>query len=78
MTTPTAAQNAKYKIAAQLGLLEGIKAGLLDGTASAASVAAVAALTTIATADATDPATTMALTNINKAKINAIIAALKA
>ena len=47
----------------------------------AGSVAAktqIAALTTIATADATDPATTMALTNINKAKINAIIAALKA
>ena len=39
--------------------------------------ATVAALTPIATADATDPATTMALANINKAKINAIIAALK-
>lgn len=38
----------------------------------------VAALTAIATADATDPATTMALANINKAKINSIIAALKA
>lgn len=38
----------------------------------------VAALTVISTADATDPATTMALANINKAKINAIIAALKA
>ncbi|MNC52685.1 hypothetical protein D3C75_1020450 [compost metagenome] len=39
--------------------------------------ATVAALTPIATADAIDPATTMALANINKAKINAIIAALK-
>lgn len=38
----------------------------------------VAALTAITTPDATDPATTMALANINKAKINAIIAALKA
>lgn len=39
---------------------------------------AVVALTPIATADATDPATTMALANINKAKINAVIAALQA
>ena len=46
--------------------------------AGVASKAQIAALTTIATADATDPATTMALANINKAKINAIIAALKA
>lgn len=38
----------------------------------------VTALTAIGTADATDPATTMALANINKAKINQIIAALKA
>lgn len=43
-----------------------------------ATKAAIAALTTIATADAVDPATTMALSNINKAKINQIIAALKA
>lgn len=39
--------------------------------------AAVVALTPIATPDATDPATTQALANANKAKINAIIAALK-
>ncbi|CDP50699.1 hypothetical protein [Devosia sp. DBB001] len=38
----------------------------------------VAALTAIATVDATDPATTMALANECKAKINAVIAALKA
>lgn len=37
----------------------------------------VAALTPIALADATDPATTMAMANANKAKINQIIAALK-
>ncbi|MDX9668771.1 hypothetical protein [Pseudomonas sp. P8_250] len=39
--------------------------------------ATVAALTPIALADATDPATTMAMANANKAKINQIIAALK-
>lgn len=38
----------------------------------------VAALTPVATADATDPATVITLANANKAKINAIIAALKA
>lgn len=37
----------------------------------------VAALTPIALADATDAATTMAMANATKAKINAIIAALK-
>jgi len=48
----------------------------IDG--AVASKAQVSALTAIATADATDPATTMALANECKAKINAIIAALKA
>ena len=43
-----------------------------------AGKAQVVALSAIATADATDPATTMALVNECKAKINAIIAALKA
>lgn len=38
----------------------------------------IAALTAIATADASDPTTTQALANECKAKINAIIAALKA
>lgn len=55
--------------------------GLYDWLAGGGAVkekTAVVALTAIATADATDPATTMALANINKAKINAIIAALKA
>lgn len=46
--------------------------------ASIAAKTQIAALTAIGTADAIDPATTMALANINKAKINAIIAALKA
>lgn len=40
--------------------------------------AAIAALTPVSTADATDLPTAIALTNANKAKINAIIAALKA
>lgn len=69
----TVAQN--YNLAAQLGLLEGIKAGLLQD--SAANQAAIAALTTIATANATDEATAITLVNECKAKINAIIAALK-
>lgn len=38
----------------------------------------VAALTAIATPDATDPASVITLANANKAKINQIIAALKA
>lgn len=48
----------------------------IDG--ALADKAQVAALTAIATADASDPATTQALVNECKAKINAIIAALKA
>lgn len=46
--------------------------------AAGATSSEVAALTPVATADATDPATTQALANANKAKINAIIAALQA
>ncbi len=38
----------------------------------------IAALTTITTIDAIDPATTMAMANECKAKVNAIIAALQA
>jgi hypothetical protein len=74
----TAAQNAKYKLVAQLGLQEAIKAGLLDGTQSAAATAAIAALTSVTTANATDLPTAQALANANKVAINAIIAALKA
>lgn len=66
---------AQYKLAAQLGLLEGIKAGLLQDTA--ASKAAITALATVTTANATDLATAVALANANKVAINAIIAALK-
>lgn len=69
----------KLALISQLGLIEGIKAGAFDIAATdVPTKTQVAALTAIATADATDPATTMALANINKAKINAIIAALKA
>lgn len=45
---------------------------------SIATKTQIAALTPVATADATDPATVITLANANKAKINAIIAALKA
>lgn len=64
---------AQYKQVAQLGLLESIKAGLLQPT----SLAAITALTPVATANATDLATAIALANANKTAINAIIAALK-
>jgi hypothetical protein len=57
------------------------KAGWIQAVRQLAALipdpATVAALTPIALADATDPATTMALANANKAKINQIIAALK-
>ena len=39
--------------------------------------AVVAAVANIATADASDPATTQALANANKAKINALLAAMR-
>lgn len=51
-------------------------AAQIDG--AVAAKAAIAALTPVATADATDLATAIALANANKAKINQIIAALKA
>lgn len=66
----------KYALVAQLGLLEGIKAGLLDD--GVALKPQVAALTPVSTANGSDPATTQALANANKVAINAIIAALKA
>lgn len=43
-----------------------------------ATKAQIAALTPVATPDATDATTVITLANANKAKINAIIAALKA
>lgn len=48
----------------------------IDGAIAAKT--AIAALTPVATADATDPASVIVLANANKAKINQIIAALKA
>jgi hypothetical protein len=63
------------KAVSALGFYESVVLGYFD---SVAAKSQIAALTTITTADATDPATTQALVNINKAKINAIIAALKA
>lgn len=68
---------------AALGFFEAAATGTLDnmlkdGATAVATKAQVAALTAIATADATDLTTTTALANECKAKINAIIAALKA
>lgn len=51
-------------------------ASQVDGAVAAKSQ--IAALTAVTTADATDLASAEALANANKAKINAIIAALKA
>lgn len=65
----------QYALVAQLGLLEGIKAGAFI---DAGSAAAIAALTPVSTANATDLPTAQALANANKVAINAIIAALKA
>lgn len=66
----------QYNLIAQLGLVEGIKAGAFQD--SAANAAAITALTPVATANATDLPTAVALANANKVAINAIIAALKA
>lgn len=71
MTTPV----EQYELVAQLGLLEGIKAGAF---VDAGQAAAITALTTVTTPDGSDPATTQALANALKAKINQIITALKA
>jgi hypothetical protein len=70
-----ATKASQYAMAAQLGVLEGIKAGLLQPTV--AQAAAIAALTPTALPDATDDATVWALANDLKVKVNAIIAALK-
>lgn len=72
----SATTDAQYRLAAQLGLLEGIKAGLLQPTA--AHSAAITALTPVSTTNAIDLPTAIALANANKVAINAIIAALKA
>ncbi|ATW58231.1 hypothetical protein CNR37_00011 [Pseudomonas phage ventosus] len=66
----------QYALIAQLGVMEGIKAGAFQGDAEQA--AAIAALTTVTTADATDEATAITLVNALKTKVNQIITALKA
>lgn len=71
MTTPV----EQYELVAQLGLLEGIKAGAF---VDAGQAAAITALTTVTTPDATDEATAITLVNALKVKVNQIIAALKA
>lgn len=49
----------------------------ITGIGTMAQRNAIAAIADIATADATDPATTMALVNELKAKINALLAAMR-
>ncbi len=71
-----ATTSEQYKLVAQLGLLEGIKAGLLQPSPD--SSAAISSLTAVTTPDATDEATAITLANALKVKVNAIIAALKA
>ena len=66
----------KFNQGGMANQLAGSVATAIDGAVAAKTE--VAALTAIATADATDPATTQALVNECKAKINSIIAALKA
>lgn len=65
----------QYTLAAELGLQEAIKAGLLQP--SAASSAAITALTSVTSPNATDLPTTLTLVNEIKTKLNAVIAALK-
>jgi hypothetical protein len=50
----------------------------ITGVGTMAQRNAIAAVADISTADATDPATTMALVNELKAKINALLAAMRA
>lgn len=50
----------------------------ITGVGTMAQRNAIAAITDIATADAVDPATTMALVNELKAKLNALLAAARA
>ncbi|CUR44334.1 head fiber protein [Pseudomonas phage VCM] len=65
----------QFRLIAQLGLIEGIKAGAFQD--SAAGSAAVAALTNVTSPNATDLPTALTLVNEIKTKLNAVIAALK-
>lgn len=67
--------NQQYALIAQLGLIEGLKAGAFND--SAAQQAAVAALASVTSPNATDLPTTLTLVNEIKTKLNAVIAALK-
>jgi len=77
-TFPFRDGSGRIQVASGSASSDAANVGQLDARLSAAQRAAIDALTTIATADATDPATTMALVNECKAKMNDIIAALKA
>lgn len=65
----------QFKLIAQLGLVEGVKAGAFQD--STASKAAITALAPVTVANATDEATAITLVNALKVSLNAVIAALK-
>lgn len=67
--------DTQYKLVSQLGLIEGIKNGAFQD--SATNVAAVTALTAVTSPNATDLPTALTLVNEIKTKLNATIAALK-
>lgn len=67
--------DAQYKLVAQLGLIESLKAGAF--TDSTAKAAAVTALASVTSPNATDLPTALTLLNEVKTKLNAVIAALK-
>lgn len=67
--------DAQYKLVAQLGLIEGIKAGAFQD--SATNSAAITALTAVTSPNATDLPTALTLVNEIKTKLNAVITALK-
>jgi hypothetical protein len=81
MTTMTQSQliTAISALGFNQSIVEGFFDNMLkDGAAAVATKAQIVALTAIATADATDEATAITLVNECKAKINSVIAALKA
>ena len=77
-TFPFRDGSGRIQVASGSASSDAANVGQLDARLSAAQRTAIDALTAISTADATDPATTMALVNECKAKINDLISALQA
>lgn len=67
----------QYALIAQLGVMEGIKAGAFPAGASDESKAAIQALVGVTSPAATDLPTTLTLVNEIRLKLNAVITALK-